>query len=782
MVKTVVISKKSVLFMVLLCLTTISTYAQNAICSPPTKSKSFNFKLVGTAFKQIWSNAISPCPTGGYWVVGAATTYSNNQECLVAKFNDTGKLLFSKSLGTKFTDQGVSIQSTISGGCFVLINCVEGCNPYCIGSSVLVKMNNAGNIVWSQKTPFLSNSIHNLSDFSDIYIDENSNVFILGNAGSQETNRSTSVALFYDSSGNKKWAKFFQIEGSNFVRRITKRDSIFTIVGDTYYNDSGKYSPLFMQITESGRVNQCFTLNGQFHSNFYDVVVSDHDEIYAVGKVIDTFTNYGGKSYIVKISRNGNILWQKAIGYDDDLRNSIFWDNNKIWISSGSYKLNNEEGGQYVISLDTSSKVLSQVAFFSNNIILNKSSDRRNVVRSHTGGLLFSGFENYQFLSLSFLLTNPCQPSACAFNPLQDPNIKTMNFIKVQKKVDVDAFNGLVNTQLDVLDIPLESTISCNTGCIFNNKSILPKTHELCNNTKDSVILNVQNSDYQYLWSDGDVASTKMILNPGQYWVKTYNKCGARFDTILITSLDPPIFSKIQDSLFCNPLFNHLIEFKSAFKTTIHWENGDTNWIRKFSSPGKFMVSIENKCGVFKDTFIFTQDSAPISKLKKDWSVCEGQSLMIDGSQSNKIKYNYLWEDGNTNPLIEMDTHAIKILKTWNQCGSIIDTIKIKVEKCDCYFYVPNAFSPRGSLSKNDSWKPVFNCPLKDATFSIFSRWGECLVRDQSLDRPWDGTYMGEFVQDGLYIYLIKGSYLDSSQIYRQISKNGVLMVIDGGK
>lgn len=759
-----------------------STYAQNSICSPPTKSKSFNFKLVGTDFKNIWSTAISPCPTGGYWVVGAATTYSNNQECLVAKFNDTGKLIFAKSLGTKFIDQGVSVQSTSSGGCFVLINCLEGCNPYCIGSSVLVKMNNVGNIVWSQKTPFLSNSIHSLSDFSDIYVDEYSNIFMLGNAGSQETNTATSVALFYDSSGNKKWAKFFQIEGYNSVRKITKRDSIYTIVGNEFNNDSGKYIPLFMQITESGRVNSCFIINGQFHNHIFDVVSSDQDEIYAVGHVVDTFTNYGGKSYVVKLSKDGNILWQKAIGYNDDLHNSIFWDNNQIWISAYSYKLNNGEGGQYVISLDTSGKVLSQVAFYSNNIILYKSNDRRNVVRSRTGGLLFTGFENYQYSSLSFLLTNPCQPSACAFNSLQDPYIKSMNFKKVQKKVDVTAFNGLVNTQLDVLDIPLESTITCNTGCIFNNKSILPRKYELCNNSKDSVILNVQNADYQYLWSDGDVSSTKIIRNTGQFWVKTFNKCGARFDTIYITSLDPPIFSKIPDSLFCNTKFNHLIEFKTIANTTINWENGDTNWIRKFSSPGKFMVSIQNKCGGYKDTFIFTQDSAPISKLKKDWSVCEGQSLLIDGSQSNKTKYNYLWEDGSTNPLIEMDSNSIKILKTWNQCGSIIDTIKIKVEKCDCYFYVPNAFSPRGSFGKNDLWKPVFNCPLKDATFSIFSRWGECLVRDQALDQPWDGTYMGDFVQDGLYIYLIHGSFLDSSQTYRQISKNGVLMVIDGGK
>ena len=58
----------------------------------------------------------------------------------------------------------------------------------------------------------------------------------------------------------------------------------------------------------------------------------------------------------------------------------------------------------------------------------------------------------------------------------------------------------------------------------------------------------------------------------------------------------------------------------------------------------------------------------------------------------------------------------------------------------------------------------------------------ECLINKQPLDIAWDGKYQGEYVPDGIYIYIINGMYLDPTKNYRQITKNGVLMVLDGGK
>ena len=64
----------------------------------------------------------------------------------------------------------------------------------------------------------------------------------------------------------------------------------------------------------------------------------------------------------------------------------------------------------------------------------------------------------------------------------------------------------------------------------------------------------------------------------------------------------------------------------------------------------------------------------------------------------------------------------------------------------------------------------------------FYSRWGECLVRDQSINVPWDGYYLGDLVLEGLYVYIIHGNYMDPLKGGRSVDKNGTVMVLDGGK
>lgn len=158
-------------------------------------------------------------------------------------------------------------------------------------------------------------------------------------------------------------------------------------------------------------------------------------------------------------------------------------------------------------------------------------------------------------------------------------------------------------------------------------------------------------------------------------------------------------------------------------ETTIAWENGDASWSRSIAQPGKYWYEVSNRCGVWRDTFLITEDSAPKSVLPKQMNLCNGSNAMLDGTQIGKGKYQYLWEDGSKVPTSWVSGSSLKILKTWNLCGSINDTVNVVFGECNCSFWVPNAFTPRASVGKNDGWKPVFNCAA-DATFSIYSRWG----------------------------------------------------------
>jgi gliding motility-associated-like protein len=71
---------------------------------------------------------------------------------------------------------------------------------------------------------------------------------------------------------------------------------------------------------------------------------------------------------------------------------------------------------------------------------------------------------------------------------------------------------------------------------------------------------------------------------------------------------------------------------------------------------------------------------------------------------------------------------------------------------------VPNAFTPDGDAF-NQTFIPVFSsgCAPYDKNYHlmIFNRWGELLFESYDYQVGWDGTYGGQLVQDGVYVWKI---------------------------
>ena len=73
--------------------------------------------------------------------------------------------------------------------------------------------------------------------------------------------------------------------------------------------------------------------------------------------------------------------------------------------------------------------------------------------------------------------------------------------------------------------------------------------------------------------------------------------------------------------------------------------------------------------------------------------------------------------------------------------------------KNDLGYYIPNAFTPN-----NDGKNDVFNfrgTGITSSQLRIFNRWGEQLFKNTNTS-GWDGKYMGEISQEGVYVFLIK--------------------------
>jgi gliding motility-associated-like protein len=77
-------------------------------------------------------------------------------------------------------------------------------------------------------------------------------------------------------------------------------------------------------------------------------------------------------------------------------------------------------------------------------------------------------------------------------------------------------------------------------------------------------------------------------------------------------------------------------------------------------------------------------------------------------------------------------------------------------------FYVPNTFTPDGN-TRNQEFKPIFTAGYDIYTYelAIFNRWGEIMFESYNDEFGWDGTYGGEVMQDGTYVWRIRFRLLD---------------------
>jgi gliding motility-associated-like protein len=98
------------------------------------------------------------------------------------------------------------------------------------------------------------------------------------------------------------------------------------------------------------------------------------------------------------------------------------------------------------------------------------------------------------------------------------------------------------------------------------------------------------------------------------------------------------------------------------------------------------------------------------------------------------------------------------------------DCITVKVLCGDVF--VPNAFSPNND-GHNDVLLVYGNC-IQSMMFRVFDRWGEVIFENNNQNTGWDGVYMGFSVMTGVYVYVLKATFINGEHI----TKTGNITVV----
>jgi gliding motility-associated-like protein len=200
-----------------------------------------------------------------------------------------------------------------------------------------------------------------------------------------------------------------------------------------------------------------------------------------------------------------------------------------------------------------------------------------------------------------------------------------------------------------------------------------------------------------------------------------------------------------------------------------------------FLNQGKYWVSLSvtngvgiKKCGAVltkpidvypKPNVIFTTD--PLYKT----TVALPRFKTINTSSVNQnpfvtnMKYDWGWgktfkvgSDTVKSPSIifgkDTGTYWIKLVVTTDK-GCKDSSLQRVVIGPDIIIFVPDAFTPDGSgPNENNTFKPQI---INNKTYymSIYNRWGQKMYETTDLNKGWDGNYLGQPAQDGVYVYKI---------------------------
>lgn len=179
------------------------------------------------------------------------------------------------------------------------------------------------------------------------------------------------------------------------------------------------------------------------------------------------------------------------------------------------------------------------------------------------------------------------------------------------------------------------------------------------------------------------------------------------------------------------------------------WSHIDSAEIHDVSIEASFVSSLDftnnfNTSGQFTN-----QSSSNADEI--EWTIDGNSSGWLSGWDIEHI-YSYTFT-GNG----EEETYEVMLVAHNSEFGCYDTMIQIITVPNTFVFYAPNTFTPNGDEFNNTFFAQGGN--IISADMSIYNRWGEIIFQDSGyqLDEMiWDGTFKGQYVPSGTYIYQYK--------------------------
>ncbi|MBV6484824.1 MAG: hypothetical protein KFKLKKLM_01340 [Flavobacteriales bacterium] len=319
-------------------------------------------------------------------------------------------------------------------------------------------------------------------------------------------------------------------------------------------------------------------------------------------------------------------------------------------------------------------------------------------------------------------------------------------------------------------------TVTDANGCVNSTNSnvavnalpiiTISGTTTICNGQNTTLTANGANS---YVWNT--TATTNSInVNPTtgttNYSVVGTGANGCVDSTQTTVTVNPkPVAVISGNSSVCD---GQTLTLTATGGSNFEWSTSETtatiNVLPTDTTTYSVIVST-NGCA---DTASITVNHIPLPSITAfaDTTIFLGQSATINATSLTPFN----WSPNEAISCTDCITATVNPIETTTYCATTTKNgcensscVTVVVDKRCGNVFVPNAFSPNADGS-NDCLMVYSNC-LDKLLFRVYSRWGEMIFESDKIDGCWDGTYKGEDLNTGVFVYTVQALLIDGTEV-----------------
>jgi gliding motility-associated-like protein len=198
--------------------------------------------------------------------------------------------------------------------------------------------------------------------------------------------------------------------------------------------------------------------------------------------------------------------------------------------------------------------------------------------------------------------------------------------------------------------------------------------------------------------------------------------------------------------------------------------DGSEQFLGVTTNTGEF--SVIAPCVIYDEhwdvfyIFYFDIDDIKLTKLPETihltQEICKDRRTKINIAElanlpSMQDEIQFHWSDGKVDSVNYFSEASTVNIDAILDCTTIPITLEITETRCDPNIFVPNTFTPNND-GLNDELETfiVVDIPILEYKFSVFDRLGALLFTTNDMNQKWDGTFQGQKMPNGVYIWLLE--------------------------